>query len=367
MKLSILRDTILPVLQIIVLAVRDNPVIQACSHFLIDASLDGKIRIAATDIESEFRQTVTGKVEQEGAVLVPAGYFLEMIKTQEGDVVHLSTSDKYLRVEGGISKGKLKTLDVDEYPQRPTVDGRAVSIKSSLLQTLIAQTSFAADKSDYGILSGVLATIDQHGISFAASERVRLAVKDCEAPELVSEKITGVIPARSLEMLLKILPDEGDVDVTLGSNVAQFQIGELTFTSSLLQGDYPEYERIIPDTTATMVRFDKKDLLGALGVAGVFGTRDHQVDVTFSDNEAVFFARNGEGDMKMAIDAYVEGDGLPVKEKLRLNSRQIRQCVNVLSGETPVVLGLNGFKKPVTLRSKGDERYVYVVTPLSLK
>ncbi len=247
MKLSCLQENLSRGLSIVGKAVATRTTLPITSNILL-ATDENRLKLAATNLEIAIVCWVGAKVEEEGAITVPARLFTEYVNSLKNDTISLTLpgSSKSLHIQCLKSEAHISGQDADDFPPIPEVDeGPSTSINAEELRKAITHVVFTAATEDTRpVLTGVNAEFEGDKLTLAAADGFRLAVYHCDLVQPVSEKLSVIIPARTLNELNRLIGDQEDpVIMTINPNKSQvlFQLQSARLVSQLIQGAFPNY------------------------------------------------------------------------------------------------------------------------------
>ncbi len=340
------------------------------------AADEGRLRLSTTDLEIGITLRLAAMVEEEGATSVPARLFAELVNSLPDDRVDLARTDE-AHATAVACAGVTATVrgdDPDEFPRIPDVgDGAAARVPSDLLRTVIGQVAFAAATDDARpVFTGVLVTVAGATVTLAAADGYRLAVRSAALAHPVDGDIGAIIPARALVELARILPEDDEpVEMTVTPNHAQvlFHTASLDLVSRLIEGQYVDYSRIIPQVYATRAIVDVAAFKGAIRTARFFARDDNNIvrlSLTPGADGALGTLTIGAaavdaGDTVSQIDAVIEGE----PQTVAFNIAFVADALGALPGEQ-VALDLSGPAQPGVLRPLDGSDYLCVVMAMGV-
>ncbi len=368
MKLSVMQETLARGLSVVSRAVSSRSTLPVLANVLLKTE-DAGLKLTATNLEIGITYWVPGKIEQDGATTVPAKLLTDLVNSlPSGDRVDLEVATgEVLHVKAGRFQSHLKGIDADEFPAIGTGGDRPTTrIAQNVLRRALAETTFAAASDEARpILTGVLARFEGNELTLAAADNYRIAVKTVPILDAVPET-SVVIPARALVELGRVLADVDDpVEVVIASarNQVQFHLDGIDLVSRLIDGQFPNYQQVMPQTHATRAVMDREELLRAVRPAALIAHEsanivklqigdDSEAGITVSANAEV-------GDHVGQVEASVEGDGTTIA----FNARYLADVLTNVTAEQ-FALELNGPLSPGVFKPIGDDRYVHVVMPV---
>lgn len=382
MKLTCKQQDLARGLSTVSHAVSTRSTLPILSNILLAAE-NGRLRLSATNLEIGITCWVPANIQEEGSTTSPARLLTDFVNTLPSatDVtLALQPSGQSMKVSDQRSQATIRGMEPGEFPTIPTADGGEppLMLNAGELRAMIAEVAFAAATDDARpVFTGVLARVQNGRLTFAAADSFRLAVRSTALVEAGGGVATALndmlIPARTLTELAKVMPSEGTVHVVVTPNRNQvlFRIGDdLELVSTLIAGQYPNYEAILPKGHTTVVTVDTEPFRQAAKQASIFA-RDSanivRLKVDPGENDGlkpgvVTLAATAEesGDTTATLDAAVDGPGM----EIIFNVKYLTDVLGVL--ETPsVALELNSPQQPGVIKpGNATSDYVYVIMPM---
>jgi DNA polymerase-3 subunit beta len=334
----------------------------------------GRLKLTATNLEVGINCWVPAKVEDEGAITVPAKLFTDFVNSLPPGPIELSLNvrTKTVHIKSGPYEANLKGLDAEEFPIIPGIPEKPTTrIAQGVLRRMIREVAFVAATDDSRpVLTGVLTTFEGDEVLMVAADPYRLSVRRGPLLAHVAEKVEIIIPAKSLFEVERILEDTDDpVEIHLTPNKSQviFHTEAADLVSRVIEGQFPNYKQVIPASSQTQVVVQRDELLKATRLASYFA-RDAANIVRFqidpsSDTPLVVSATAAEvGDNTGRIEATVQGQATTIA----FNSRFVQDALGSLMAPE-VKLELGGPLAPGVVKIVGDEdTYLHVVMPLRI-
>ena len=274
MKFTISREQFLKPLQLVVSVVERRQTLPVLSNVLISLDKE-KVSLTGTDLEVEIIGTAqlegNGDIEP-GEITVPARKLLDICKSLPDKAAIRFSEDEGGRmiITSGRSRFTLSTLPASEFPSVDEgVGGAEFEIPGSHLKALIDNTAFAMAHQDVRYyLNGMLWEARSGQLRAVATDGHRLAMTTRQMPFTVPDTIQAIIPRKGVMELSRILSDDDNVVVILGSNHVRIKGGDFFFTSKLVDGAYPDYERVLPREATRVVVGGREELLAAVTAEG---------------------------------------------------------------------------------------------------
>lgn len=378
MKLSCLQENLSRGLGIVGRAVASRTTLPITQNVYL-ATDQSMLKLSATNLEIAMTTWVGAMVEEEGAITVPARLLAEFVNSlpSERIDIELQPGSGVLHLKCGRTEANINGADASEFPPIPTVDeGVAASIETSTLKEAIGRVAFAAaTEESRPVLTGVEIKLEEDRFSMAAADGFRLAVHHGNLREPVESEIKVIVPARVLNELNRLLGDQSDpVDIMMtpakGQVLFRVQGSQTVETvSQLLQGTFPNYEQLIPQSYQTRAVFDLPSLLRAARTAAIFA-RDGSNIIRMETQPA----ENGEAPGKVVISARseevgdnqdeVEAESLDGAEgKIAFNSRYLLDVLSVLE-RGKITIETTSSSSPGVFRPTDSEDYIHVVMPM---
>jgi DNA polymerase-3 subunit beta len=367
-KLSVMQENLARGLSVVSRAVSNRSTLPVLANVLLKTE-DAGLKLTATNLEIGITYWVPGKIETDGATTVPAKLLTDLVNSlpagdrvdldlQTGDVLHLRC---------GRFETHIKGIDADEFPaigaagERPTT-----RIAQNVLRQALAETAFAAASDEARpILTGVLARFEGDKLTLAAADNYRIAVKTIGILDAVPET-SVVIPARALNELARILSDVDEpVEVVLagGRNQILFHLDGIDLVSRLIDGQFPNYQQVVPQSHTTRAVLDREELLRAVRPAALIAHESANIvklQVSADGEPGITVSANAEvGDHVGQVEAAVEGDGTTIA----FNARYLADVLTNVAADQ-FALELNGPLSPGVFKPIGDDQYIHVVMPV---
>lgn len=371
MKLSVMQENLARGLAVVSRAVSNRSTLPVLANVLLKTE-DGGLRLTTTNLEIGLVYWVPGKVEVDGSTTVPARLLADLVSSLSGgDRVDLETgAGETLHLTSGKFESHVKGIDADEFPSiQPTGERPTTRIAQNVLKRALEETAFAAATDEARpILTGVLCRFEGDGVTLAAADNYRIAVKTIPILDPVSET-SVVVPARALTELTRILGDTDEpVDVILAQSRNQilFRIAgdqPIDLVSRLIDGQFPNYQTVLPKAHTTRAVLDREELLRAVRPAALIAHESANIvklQIAANGESGITVSANAEvGDHVGQVEAKVEGDGTSIA----FNAKYLADVLEKVDADQ-FALELQGPLAPGVFKPIGDDRYVHVVMPV---
>jgi len=373
MRVSCLQDNLSKGLAIVGRAVATRTTLPITNNVLL-ATEESRLKLAATNLEIAVSCWIGAQVEEEGAITIPARLLTDFVNSLPPERIDFALSPKTrtLELKCARSEARISGHDVDEFPPIPHIgDGLMTKVEPELLATAIRQVVFAAaTEESRPVLTGVDAEFEGEKLTLAAADGFRLAVQTLPLAQPVAARTAVIIPARSLAELNRLLGgQEEPVEITINPQRSQvlFRLQDVEMVSQLIQGTFPNYNQLIPQSYVTKAVVDVSAFSRATKTAAIFardGSGIVRLVITpgeeLSPGRLTISARAEEvGDNVGEIDAIVDGEAT----KVAFNSKYLMDVLTILE-EEQVALETTSPSSPGVFRPVGTGNYLYVVMPM---
>jgi len=378
MKISCLQENLSRGLAVVGRAVASRATLPVTQNVLlsIDQSM---LKLSATNLEIAMTTWVGAMIEEEGAITVPARLLTEFVNSLPNDKIDLELDEGsgLLHISSGNSDAHINVTDAAEFPPIPTVDdGVAAEIDPLVLKSAITRVAFAAaTEESRPVLTGVEIKLNENKFTMAAADGFRLAVQNGTLLKPVPEEVSVIVPARTMNELNRLIGDrEEPVEILMtperGQVMFRVRGGDtVEIVSQLLQGTFPNYEQLIPQTYTTRAVMDLPTVLRAARTASIFARdgsniiRMHLMPAA-ADSEppkVEISARSEEvGDNQDLVDLdEIEGE----EGKIAFNSRYLLDVLSVLE-KGKVALETTTSSSPGVFKPTDSDDYIHVVMPM---
>jgi DNA polymerase-3 subunit beta len=358
-------------LQLVSRGVSARSTIQLLGGILLEAG-DEALRLSATDMEISIQTSSPAEVEGDGRVVIPARIFNDIVRSLPGGSFELDydTSEGTVRLVAGENEYRIRAYAADDYPQLPVFpeeDTFRIS-GDSLVETVEkVSRSYSRDETR-PVLTGILISFEDSRVRMVTTDSYRLSIKETELATTAFEgSREAIIPARAMQEVSRIFGSEGegDVEVSLSENQALFRIGDVVFGTRLIDGNFPEYRRLLPSDFEREVAVPREELIGTLRRVNLFAARQTPpvpVSLSFSEGSVEVIVRNGEvGDAHERLSASSEDEFL-----ISFNPGYLLDGVSAIDSEK-VVFKLNEPLKPgliVPEENGGEPDFLYLIMPM---
>jgi len=375
MKVSVSQENLARGISIVNRAVATRSTLPVLGHILLAAE-GGRLKLAATNLEIGITHWCGAQVKTDGAITVPARQLADYVNALPPDIVEMDLNPKTqtLHLKCARYDANIKGVDASEFPIIPTIgDDNKILIAPDTLKEMIGQTTFSAAQDDSRpVLTGVLAKFDKETVTFASADGFRLSVRSAVLDSKLAAPVSVIIPAKALVDVARIVGDQdAPVEIAITENRSQvlFHLANTDLVSQLIDGNFPDFNQIIPKSHTTRTVMRTNDLQNAVKAASVFARESSntvRLNVSSGNDmgggRVVITAQSAEtGDNVGEIDATVEGDPI----EIAFNARFLADVLNVLNAPQ-VALETLGAASPGIIKPVGRDDFTHVIMPMHI-
>jgi DNA polymerase-3 subunit beta len=356
------RDDLAAALGVVARGLSTRGAVQVLNGILLRGD-EGNLTLASTDMEISLRAAVAGEIAGDGAVVVPGRLLTDLARLLPDESVTLShdEGDGVLQVTSGSHSSRLNVYSAEDFPRLPPTDVALHTVAAPALLATIDKVARAASRDESRpVLTGILVRFEGDKLIMAATDSYRLAVKETEL-ESGGADLEAIIPARALQELARIAAGAEEVRLGVHENHVVFSAGDVWLTSRRIDGQFPNYKQLLPETFEAEVTTPREPLLQVIRRAGVLAQRNAPLRLRFADGELRVSAQTqdvGEAHESLPVD--YAGDAL----EIGFNPDFLRDGLEAVAGET-VQLNLINPLRPGLLVSP-DESFWYLIMPIRL-
>ena len=326
--------------------------------------IDNTIYLMGTNLEIGIKTTLSGTIINSGSVVISARLISEIVrKLSDDDIVVELKENNILNIKCGNSDFNIQGQNGEDFPEIPEViTDTEISVPKELFKSMIRETIFSVAKNEnIPILTGELIEIKNGTIKFIALDGYRLAIRQGFIEE--SSPLHEVIPERTLSELYRItsLNSEETIYISYSKNQVLFRLGSTYIVSRLLEGEYMDYNKIIPKSYATKVKVNVDDLLSSCERASlmVSSGESNLIKLHFFNNTLEISSNSEIGAVKEQLDLEMDGDPL----KIAFNSAYIIDVLKIISDEE-VYLEFTTSVSPCVVRPVTGNNFTYLILPV---
>ncbi len=367
MKLSLMQENLARGLQVVSRAVSSRSTLPVLANVLVRTE-DAGLKLTATNLEIGITAWVAGKIDSEGTLTVPARLFNDLVAgLPAAERIDLEVDGTTLRIKAGRYQTQLRGIDAEEFPVIPSPGERPTTrVSQKELRRALSQVVFAAASDEARpILTGVLTRLSGDKLTLAAADNYRIAVRGMPILDPV-EDTSLVVPARSYAELMRVLTDTDDpVEIMLASSKSQilFHVEGVDIVSRLIDGQFPNYQQVLPSSHSTRAVVERDELLKAVRISALIASSAANVIRMRLGDEGsgtiTIAAAADVGEAQTEVEAAIEGDAVQIS----FNARYLQDVLQGLDHDQ-LALEFSGPLSPGVLRPTTDEDYVHVIMPV---
>ena len=365
MKLSAARDVLLKPLQAVIGVVERRQTMPILSNILLVAR-DGELAVTATDLEVELVARAEVDIETDGEITVSGRKLLDICKALPEDAkISIAVSGEKLAVRSGRSKFSLITLPAAEFPTVEDIKaGQTITVKQEVLSRLIEKTHFSMAQQDVRYyLNGMLLETEGKFLRAVATDGHRLALSqaDLDGADLDDQQV--IVPRKGVLELQRLMGGGGSLDIELGANHVRIQLEGIRFTSKLIDGRFPEYDRVIPQESSNELKANKNILRDALQRTAILSNEKYRgIRLIIRDSGVVLQAHNPEQEeAEEEVEVEYSGDDI----EIGFNVNYLLDAIGAVDGDE-VTLSVVDSNSSCLVREPGNDGSKFVVMPMRL-
>jgi DNA polymerase III subunit beta len=364
MKFNITKDVFLKGLQIVQTAISSKSSLPILSNILIEV-VDEKLILTTTDLDIGITSTILIKPSLTGSVTIPAKKFMDIIKElpEKAEISISVKKNNMVNIECEKNTFRVMGLPKEEFPQLPEFKNKDILVlEQAKLKKMLRMTAFAISHDETrSVLNGVLFVVKPSGLRLVATDGRRLAMieEKMQLPKAMERKF--IVPTKAVNELDRILSDDGEVKITIGENQILFNACPTQLVSRLIEGEFPNYEQVIPKEVKEKIALSKDGFLAAIKRVALFTNSDSMaVKIDLGKDKAVLSKSAPYlGEARVEVDAEYKGKDISIG----FNPDYLIDLLKNTDQET-LHFELADAQKPGAIRI-GDS-YVYVVLPMEL-
>jgi DNA polymerase-3 subunit beta len=364
MRLTCTKEDLAAVLAAVGRATSTKSTVPVLANVLVEAK-DGKVVVAATDMELSLRAPLAAIIEEPGSVVLPRLVSDIVRSMASGDVViEHRPGEGVVSVSGGASTFTLNCHQASEFPELPADQGAGITLPAATLLAASERVTKAASRDDTRpVLTGVLVRLEADSITMVATDSYRLAVRRAEITGGPPEPVEALVPARALAEAQRVVALGGseEIELVLTDTQGTLRAGDVRLTTRLIDGQFPDYRQLIPDHFDHDLILNRAEILGVLTRIGVLAQRNTPVRMSFREGELTVSAVSDQfGEGRESVPVPFSGEPL----EIGFNVEFLRAGVDSIDGEI-VRLGIISPLRPGLLRGE-DDAFRYLLMPIRL-
>lgn len=372
MKLICLQEKLKSSLNVAQNIVGRNLTLPILNNLLLKTE-NGRLKISSTNLEIGINCWTAGKIERKGEITVLAKTLSNFVNNLPNKKIEIELKKDVLSLKCENYQANFKGLDAKDFPIIPEIKGPSLlkisgqAFKNALSQ-VVGMTAFSESRPE---ISGVLFDFDKNNLKLVATDSFRLAEKTISVASKQQNKKEIIVPQRTVQELVRILSEkpEQEVKLIVGENQILFDLEDVQIISRLIEGQYPDYQQIIPKEVLVQVILNKEEFLNTIRLASIFSSRINDVKfiINLQKPSLEVLALDPDiGSNKSKIPAEIKLEkGKKPAQKMEINFNYqyiLEGLANIASKK--VILGLNQETSPALLKPTGQAGYLYIVMPI---
>ncbi len=370
MKISLLQENLNKGLGIVSRFIATKATLPILSNILLSTDQD-QLKLSATNLEMGINFWLGAKIEKEGAIAVPARLLAELISSLPPEKIDLETKENTLFLSSGFFKAEILGMPQGEFPQIPSQQKEQIlTFDKNEIFSGLSQVCFAAAQDESRpVLTGILLRQEEDLILLVATDGYRLSLKKIKTKRKKIGEESFIIPAKTLIEISRIIQEikeeeEISINKSVNENQVIFSLPGIEIVSRLIEGNFPEFEKIIPQAKETRIILDKDDFFKAVKIASIFAREKANIVKIKTDRERISVSAESPqvGVNETQVEGKIEGQNL----EIAFNFRFLLDFLNASSGKE-VVFEANGPLSPGVFRSTDDDSFLHIIMPVRIQ
>jgi len=366
MKVTCAKEELAEKLQIVGRGVSTRTSVQILAGIYLRAA-GGQLALSATDMEISLRVALDAQVEEEGAVVVPGRLLVDIVRLLPSGEVTIAhrAEEGVVEIECGSASYRLHTYAAEDFPRLPEIDdATAFTVDRDVFVDTIARVSRSASRDESRpVLTGVLVRFEGEKLVMAATDSYRLSVKETSLPEGPGQEVEAIVPARALGELARIAQagEPGTLQIGVQENQVVFGIGDVWLTARRIDGQFPNYKQLLPESFEAEITIPREDLLEVVRRTSVMAQRKSPLRLRFEDGELTISAQTQ--------DVVEARESLPISYsgeviEIGFNAEFLRDGLESVNDES-VRIKLISPLRPGLIHGESDD-FLYLIMPIRL-
>lgn len=362
MKITCLKENIKNIISITERIVGKNLSLPVLSYFLLGVEKN-MLKISATDLEIGVDAWVNCKIEREGRILVPAKLFSSIISNISDQKINIEVKEKLITISTQNYNATLVGLDYKEFPIIPRTENNfSIELDAKLLREAFVQVINAAATNNNRIeINSVFIKKEKNIIKIVATDTFRLAEKTIYLqPNITNENFSFLVPLRTIHELVKILETKEKITLFFDKNKIIFETENICLFSRLIEGNFPDYEQVIPKEFETVVDIEKQELINHIKLIGLLSGKDNKITVKAKNKKLDLYSASGDqGENNASLSCEIEGK----ENEVSFNYHYLIDGLLNINQGSNILLKLNSTSAGM-IKAKNKDDYFYLVMPI---
>jgi DNA polymerase III subunit beta len=369
MKFQVLQENLSKALIQCIRFVSPKAQLPVLANILFSAK-KGKLLLSATNLEASISIKLGAKVEEEGDISIPAKTISEIVGNLNPGTISFEVAKEQVKITSSNFRSTLSSMNSSDFPTVPDKTGKsAVSIPSNIVTDALSCVLFASSSDETRpVLTGVLIIFQKERIFFVATDGFRLSQKKVSVRTGLDKKL--IIPKNSLSEILRLDEEEEIVfDYNEQENQVVFGMGETVFSTRIIQGEFPDFEKIIPKDAKIKVNVDKEEILQAIKLASVFARDSANVIKLIVEKEEIVITSESSqsGSQEAKVDAKIDGFANSTKPfEIAFNYRFLEEFLGSVKSED-IEIQFSDPNAPGVFLDTKDKDYLHLIMPVRIQ
>jgi DNA polymerase-3 subunit beta len=366
MKVTCAKDELAEKLQIVGRGVSTRTSVQILAGIYLRAAA-GQLALSSTDMEISLRVALEAQVEDEGAVVVPGRLLVDIVRLLPSGEVTIAhrAEEGVVEIECGSASYRLHTYAAEDFPRLPEIDdATAFTVDRDVFVDTIARVSRSASRDESRpVLTGVLVRFEGEKLVMAATDSYRLSVKETSLPQGPGREVEAIVPARALAELARIAqPGEpGALQIGVQENQVVFGIDDVWLTARRIDGQFPNYKQLLPESFEAEITIPREDLLEVVRRTSVMAQRKSPLRLRFEDGQLTISAQTQDiGEARESLPIAYSGELI----EIGFNAEFLRDGLESVNDES-VRIKLISPLRPGLIHGESDD-FLYLIMPIRL-
>lgn len=361
MKLQVTQENLNKALSTVARVASTRGTLPVLANVLIK-TVNNRLSVAATNLDIAITQYIGAKVEEEGTITVPARLMQDFVNSLPSGVIDLKLDDLKLNISTNQYQSVINGVSAEEFPVMPAIEkGQTVTVPAAVLKEALGQVVIAASNDEARpVLTGIYLHTFEGDLYMAATDSYRLAEKKLMPCD---QEVALLVPVSAMQDVLRIIGDvEGDVTITSDDQQVSIHAGDVELVARLIEGNYPDYRKLIPSEFSTNATLKRADLNNATKISSLFA-RESAGSITINIDEekqelSIRSVASQLGENTATAEAKVAGEGA-----ITLNSRYLLDALGVIKSDE-ISFCFNGKLDPSVIKDPKNGDYVHIIMPL---
>ena len=354
-------------LQIVQRGTSSQSTLPILSGIKINADSKDSIHLHSTDLELSMKVECAAAVKTKGSLVVNGKLLADIFKFIPDGTVELGLRNegRQLHISAGRASFNVQTMPVDDFPAFPESQaGQEIDIEGPVLFEALKQTSKAISRDETRpVLTGAMLKIEKNTMLVVATDSYRLAYKSSKIKNPKKLDFSVLVPYRAVEEIQKLSIGAEKINLSTDGNLLRIETDKSRLFTRLIEGQFPNYEQLIPKEAKLTVEAEKSDLSGAISQASLMAQKNMSIKISVKDGEMkISAATAGVGEVDSTIKADTTGETI---EEMAFNAQYLLDGIQAAPGDN-ILLEFNGLVNPGLIKSSTDTSYMYLAMPIRI-